>query len=282
MPEKKRTAAEMADWYRNVHREALLRNSKDELDAVIHPGAGRLLNRFVDYAHQLGMRKALAYLEAQVGTLSGRQVLDLGCGRGRWVRQYAARGAQLTGVDISPEAIEVLSREMPQHRFLCQDLTRLSVTPDSFDVVNSVTVLQHLPEDQQERVLLLIQQALKPGGHFVLLENLVDHAPHVFPHRLPEWIRMVEASGLRAVWSSGSNYELLLRAFNRVAGSFSKQGAASEAPVSRAASAGRPSLKHRVGLLVRAALAILSCPLEWVLYKVPLAKPTHGVMIFRK
>jgi len=93
---------------------------------------------------------------------------------------------------------------------------------------------------------------------------------------------MVEATGLRAVWSSGSNYELLLRAFNRVAGSFSKQGAASEAPVSRAASAGRPSLKHRVGLLVRAALAILSCPLEWLLDKVPLAKPTHGVMIFRK
>jgi len=42
-------------------------------------------------------------------------VLDLGCGRGRWSKEYAARGARVTGVDISQEAISMLERFYLKH-----------------------------------------------------------------------------------------------------------------------------------------------------------------------
>lgn len=277
MPERKQTAAEVAERYRDIHRRALLRNPKDELDPVISEGGG-LVNRFVDYAHHLGFRKALEQLARKIGPLEGRQVLDLGCGRGRWVKEYASRGAHVTGVDVSPEAIEVLSREMPQHNFLCQDLSRLAVPEKHFDVINSVTVLQHLPEDAQLVALGRVREALKPGGHLVLLENLVDHEPDVFAHDLREWIGLVEATGLRVVWSAGSNYEVLLRIVRRLRKPISKPAGV---PSLAIATRNRPTFKHRPGNLLRLAVAYPSFPLEWALDKVPLVRPTHGVMIFR-
>jgi SAM-dependent methyltransferase len=170
------------------------------------------VNRFADFAHRLGMKRAFASLEGQWGSLANRSVLDLGCGRGRWSREYASRGAHVTGVDISPDAIDLLAKEMPEHRFLCADIVALRFPDTSFDIVNSVTVLQHVPEANQRTALSLISQWLKPGGTLVLLDNVVAFgAPHVFPHRTDEWVGMVEAAGLTptSIWSS--NFEPLFR-----------------------------------------------------------------------
>src|SRR5262249_1064557 len=162
------------------------RNKEDRLDAVIRSGAAPWVNRFTDHAHRLAMKNAFARLEAQWGSLANRSVLDVGCGRGRWSREYASREAGVTGVDISPDAIEILANEMPQHRFLCADIAALEFPDQSFDTVNSVTVLQHMPQANQQADL----QWLKPGGTLVLLENIVDFsAPHVFapPNRGMGW-----------------------------------------------------------------------------------------------
>ena len=211
-PKAKMSAAGMAEYYRELHKRALERNKEDRLDAVIHPGAARWVNRFADFAHRLGMKRAFAALQGEWGSLTGRRVLDLGCGRGRWSREYASRGADVTGVDISPDAIQILAREMPRHRFLCCDIVALQFPGQGFDIVNSVTVLQHLPEENQRVAIDLISKWLKPGGTFVLLENIADFsAPHVFAHRTKEWVGMVEAAGLTptSIWSS--NFEPLFR-----------------------------------------------------------------------
>src|SRR5882757_1696759 len=44
---------------------------------------------------------------ALVGDVSGRRVLDLGCGEGAYSRALAGRGARVTGIDGSPRLIEV-------------------------------------------------------------------------------------------------------------------------------------------------------------------------------
>ncbi len=277
------TPEEAVGRYVRFHRETLAQQKEDRLDAVIHHGADVWTNRFTDYAHRLGMRKVFAYLERRYGSLENLSVLDAGCGRGRWVQAYGARGARVTGVDVSPEAIETLAGEMPQHRFLCQDLTRLEVPPKQFDVVNSVTVVQHLLEESQGPVLRRLADCLKDGGFLVLLENSSDFdAWHVFPHTREEWRNLGEAAGLQYCVSWGSNYEVLIRSLARLSRLARRRAeypptAPDEGEVVTSGSGG-----SRVKRAVKNLVALVSFPVERLCHLLPVARPTHWVMIFVK
>lgn len=283
MPDNKMSAEEMACYYTRVHQEVLKRDRNDPLSAVIAPGAGPWVNGFMDFAHRLGMKKTFDVLEAQWGSLAGRSVLDLGCGRGRWSKEYAARGATVTGADISPEAISILTDEMPLQRFIAGDVTELSLPNESFDVVNSVTVLQHMPHWKQRIALSLAARWVKRGGYLVLFENVVAFdAPHVFPHSTHEWTQMVEGTGLKRAYCWGSNFEVLLRIEGRVLRVLRGNPSSEGTSVCSASLPAPRSLKRRIKAGAEAALAVVSFPVEWVCQKVPLAKPTHSVMIFSK
>jgi ubiquinone/menaquinone biosynthesis C-methylase UbiE len=277
------SAEQMAAYYRQVHHEVMDRGALDPLSAVIGPDADPLVNRFIDFAHRLGMKAAFRILEGKLGSLNGRAVLDLGCGRGRWSKDYAHRGAKVTGADISPEAIRLLAEEMPQHYFIAGDITTLQFSDQQFDVVNSVTVLQHLPDWKQTIALDLLSRWVKPGGYVVLLENILAFdAPHVFPHRPDEWIEMVEATGLRCVYRRGSNYEVLFRVKERLSHVLRGSRPSGQMNVPLISLSAEPSYKHWVKAAILNALAVASFPVEWACQKVPLAAPTDSLMIFGK
>lgn len=283
MPVTKMSAEEMKAYYLQLHERAIAHNPGEDLNAVIAIDANRWVNRFTDYAHRLGMKRVFKALASDWGSLAGRSALDLGCGRGRWSKEYAARGATVTGVDISPDAVRVLAAELPQHRFLCEDIPALNFAPKSFDIVNSVTVIQHMPQEKQEVAFGLVAQWIKPGGYLVLLENVMGFdAPHVFPHRTAEWIRMVEATGLKRVFCWGSNYEVVFRVQAGLVRLIRGNKRSPDSVVPMKPQAERRSLKARLAFGAKVALAICSFPVEWVCQRVPLATPTHSVMVFRK
>jgi SAM-dependent methyltransferase len=283
MPEIKMSAEEVASYYLRVHQEALKRDKCDRLGAVIGPDANPWVNRSTDFAHRLGMKNIFRILESQWGSLSHRSVLDLGCGRGRWSKEYARRGAELTGVDISAEAVSLLADEMPKHHFISQDITSLSFPDESFDIVNSVTVLQHMPDWKQRVALTLLSRWLKRGGYVVLLENvLAFDAPHVFPHRANEWIEMVEATGLKCVYRRGCNFEILFRIEGRMLRALRRGRLSKGTALPSVSGTGISSFKSRTKSAATSALALASFPVEWACQWLPLASPTHSVMIFEK
>ena len=53
----------------------------------------------------------LPHLLAQLGDVTGQDVLDAGCGEGYLSRILAARGARVTGVDLSPRLVELAGHE---------------------------------------------------------------------------------------------------------------------------------------------------------------------------
>jgi ubiquinone/menaquinone biosynthesis C-methylase UbiE len=275
------SADEMMRYYTRVHRDALDHDRRDSLAAVVGPDAGAWVNRFKDFAHRLGMRRAFRTLEHTWGSLGGRAVLDLGCGRGRWCKQYAARGATVTGSDISRDVIQVLREEMPQHRFIADDVAALIFPDESFDVVNSVTVLQHMPDWKQRIVLAQSARWVKRGGYLVLFENILGfNAPHVFPHLTQEWISMVEATGLQCSGHWGSNFEALFKLYGNTLHLLQRNS-----PSGRALPLASPGPAPRRGRLketAASALAIASFPVESLCHLVPIAKPSHSVMIFKK
>src|SRR5215831_3684824 len=73
------------------------------LAAVCAYGMPEFYNRAIQLEQQLALRP---WLRVAPGT----RVLDVGCGVGRWSRLLAARGAVVTGVDLSPTMIDQARR----------------------------------------------------------------------------------------------------------------------------------------------------------------------------
>lgn len=114
-------------------------------------------------------------LEA-AGDLSGKWVLDIGCGRGELACEAARRGARAVGIDYAEAALE-LSRERRdlldeeargRVDFILSDAKGLAFPDGSFDVVFFVDVYEHLHPHEIESTLAEIGKVLRPGGLLVV------------------------------------------------------------------------------------------------------------------
>jgi ubiquinone/menaquinone biosynthesis C-methylase UbiE len=101
-------------------------------------------------------------------SLSGVRVLDVGCGRGGTAHLLANRlGADVTGVDLSPEAIAFCrnAHKHPSVRFEVGDAENLPVDDGSCDVVTNVESSHTYPD--LRAFLCEVRRVLRPGGWFL-------------------------------------------------------------------------------------------------------------------
>jgi SAM-dependent methyltransferase len=113
--------------------------------------------------------------EASLAVVNGREVsnvLDVGCGAGQELLPFVQRlGAHGTGVDISPEAIEMARRQFAKAgydgkvEFLCSAAESLPFADRTFDVVMCRLAL---PYTQNEKALAQMGRVLRPGGVIIL------------------------------------------------------------------------------------------------------------------
>src|ERR1700761_2152331 len=139
------------------------------LAAVCAYGMPEFYNRTIQLEQRLALRPWL-------NVAPGTRVLDVGCGVGRWSRLLAARGAFVTGVDLSPTMIEQSTQRtaaagLASHcRFLVQDSTELDAGAP-FDLVLGVTVLQHILDPLALRAAVeRMADHLASAGRMILLE----------------------------------------------------------------------------------------------------------------
>jgi len=96
------------------------------------------------------------------------RVLDFGCGAGRLSQALAAHADQVVGIDVSPPMLETargLDRSDGRCVFVLSEDPDLRAFPDdSFDLVFTERVLQHLPRPVLERYLAEFVRVLRPGG----------------------------------------------------------------------------------------------------------------------
>jgi ubiquinone/menaquinone biosynthesis C-methylase UbiE len=117
--------------------------------------------------HESWMRPAIARL----GPLSGRSVLDWGCGHGMAAVVFARRGANVAACDLSVGYVrETQSRASANRvpvRCLQADAHRLPFGPASFDAIWGHAILHHL---EVPRAAAELRRVLRPGGLTVLCE----------------------------------------------------------------------------------------------------------------
>jgi SAM-dependent methyltransferase len=106
-------------------------------------------------------------------TVPGPRVLDLGCGTGELALALARRGHQVTGIDISPVAIEAARAKAAAEgltvRFEVGDATRLPLPPVPFDSVFDSGLLHNLARHGGSQEYLAVLPALAGPGAAVYL-----------------------------------------------------------------------------------------------------------------
>ncbi|NNE35125.1 MAG: class I SAM-dependent methyltransferase [Rhodothermales bacterium] len=111
-------------------------------------------------------------VEQTLATRQGTSILDVGCGRGRHAIEFARRGYDVTGLDLSSRAIEIAKEKAKEAgvtvTFLQGDM-RIPVDKQRFDgVVNLFTAFGYFEDwsDHQKAVDAMVA-AVKPGGFVV-------------------------------------------------------------------------------------------------------------------
>lgn len=109
------------------------------------------------------------YILSVLGDLSGKSLLDVGCGLGESSVMFAELGAEVTSNDLSSEMLGLTS-QLAETRGLsvhtCHGPAEtLDLPQESFDVVYAANVIHHLSD--ADAFYQAILKLLKPGGIFV-------------------------------------------------------------------------------------------------------------------
>jgi 2-polyprenyl-3-methyl-5-hydroxy-6-metoxy-1,4-benzoquinol methylase len=100
--------------------------------------------------------------------LEGRDVLECGCGAGRFTEILLDRGARVTSVDLS-DAVDANAANFPlgpRHRIAQADILALPFAKASFDVVVCLGVLQHTPIP--ETTIQRLSEHVRPDGWLII------------------------------------------------------------------------------------------------------------------
>jgi 2-polyprenyl-6-hydroxyphenyl methylase/3-demethylubiquinone-9 3-methyltransferase len=108
----------------------------------------------------------LEYIDSIAG-LSAKRVLDVGCGGGILSESMAARGANVTGIDLGEKALKVAklhlleSGQKVDYRLVAVEALAQQ-EPAQYDTVTCMEMLEHVPDPAS--IVRACSQLVKPGG----------------------------------------------------------------------------------------------------------------------
>lgn len=110
-------------------------------------------------------RSSKRYMRSLVPRDRPLAVLDVGCGTGLNARELANMGHRVTGIDLSPVAIEKF-KALGFEGQVCDVCEGLPFGEGSFDLVYASEVIEHVSDT--ESFLAQLSRVLKPGGLLML------------------------------------------------------------------------------------------------------------------
>ncbi len=124
-------------------------------------------------------------------------VLDFGCGNGKWFGRWLAWGAMpegLVGVDARPEAIALARRRFPGSCFQVSDPDQLPFEDERFDVVSQNVAFSSILDPELRAICATeLSRVLRPGGLLLWCDLAFDNP------RNPD-VKAVKARELRTLF----------------------------------------------------------------------------------
>src|SRR6202790_4100093 len=131
---------------------------------------------------------------AQFTHYHGKRVLEVGFGAGTDFIQWLRAGARVSGIDLTPEALDNLTRRIQAYglpapeQILVADAEELPFESDTFDLGYSFGVLHHSPDT--EKAMAELVRVVQPGGEIkIMLYN--RHSIYVFN----QWVKFALLRG---------------------------------------------------------------------------------------
>jgi len=179
----------------------------------------------------------LGYINC-IAPLSGKTVLDVGCGGGILSEALAGAGATVTGIDLADKSLSVAklhlleSGKQVEYRKVAVEVLA-EERPASYDVVTCMEMLEHVPDPAA--VVAACAKLVKPNGHvffstlnrnpksylFAIIGaeyvlNLLprgthDYAKFIKPSELAQWCRN---AGLNVGNVTGMSYNPLDKSYS--------------------------------------------------------------------
>jgi SAM-dependent methyltransferase len=94
------------------------------------------------------------------------RLLDVGCGNGAKLVEFANRGYEIWGTDVSGDALAAALKKVPRGTFFKAELPELALPGGAFHYIRLDNVLEHLP--QPLAMLQECRRLLAPGGQLLI------------------------------------------------------------------------------------------------------------------
>lgn len=125
----------------------------------------------------LSLGHAVSVYERVAALARGPETLDLGCGTGNLTLRLAVRGLHVTGLDLSPEMLDVARQRAAEHsavRWVQAGAVELidHFPPASFDTIVSVLLFSELAEAEQVETLRQCHSLLRTGGQLIIADEV--------------------------------------------------------------------------------------------------------------
>ena len=111
----------------------------------------------------------LDYID-RIASLSGKNVLDVGCGGGILSESMAGSGAKVTGIDLADKSLQVAKLHLlesgKQVEYLKIAVEELATErPAHYDIVTCMEMLEHVPDPAG--IVAACAKLVKPEGHVI-------------------------------------------------------------------------------------------------------------------
>lgn len=171
---------------------------EDGLAAVCSYGMPRFYNRSIEMCQQRALQPWLA-------SIRDMDVLEIGCGVGRWTEKLLQNNNDVCGVDLSPTMVEQTRLRLDEAGYSA-DLHAADIASfdagRQFDAALSVTVVQHIMDDADfAQAFDNIASHMRPGARLALLEaapsddNVRCNSPIFRARPLSHYLKTLDDSG---------------------------------------------------------------------------------------
>ena len=182
---------------------------------------------FYRYQRETFLRRFLSSIN-----VAGKAVFEVGCGPGGNLRELLKeKPRRLVGCDISPSMVDLAKRNSGVECFLT-DGTTLPFQDREFDVVFTVTVLQHNPTTEMTALLRDMCRVVKERIYlFEHTSQATSEAYSMFTRRPSDYIGVCEQEGFRCEEVGYLNVAVSERICNTLMGRLNRRGRKEGEPV---------------------------------------------------
>ncbi|MEJ2745828.1 MAG: class I SAM-dependent methyltransferase, partial [bacterium] len=126
-------------------------------------------------------------------SLTGKDVIELGCGPGYYGKRIIADKANWTGLDISEGMLAVCQKNTLSHRLVRSDVLHLPFRPSCCDVLLCIGVVSYLTKSGIASLFSEAVRVLRKGGIFITQTVRLDPLTWIrcrLPHPIPRPVRI--------------------------------------------------------------------------------------------